>query len=336
MTANASRPFNYGGQAVMEGVMMRGARTMAVAVRDPQGRIVIQSGPLNARIYAGPVSRVPLLRGLIMLYDALGLGMRALLWSASIAAGEPAAGQPAASQPAEAATAGETQPNELFNGPLGWGTVAFAVVAGSGLFLLLPAAIAGWIDGLLSIRDPLLSNLIEGIVRLAILVAYIAAIGQLPDVRRLFGYHGAEHKTINAYEAGAPLDPAAVRAFPIEHPRCGTAFLLTVALLSVVLFSPLPRDPLWLRFLTRLALIPVVAGVGYEILRFTARHARNRLVRILIAPNLALQRLTTREPDDTMLEVAIAALERVLAGEFVPARVPVEAGDAPLQPATPR
>jgi len=175
--------------------------------------------------------------------------------------------------------------------------------------------------------------LIEGAVRLAILIGYIWAIGRMPDVRRLFAYHGAEHKTINAYEAGAPLTPESVQRFSVEHPRCGTAFLLTVALLSVLLFAPLPRDPIWLRFATRLLLIPVLAGVGYEVLRFTARYYRNPVIRILIAPNLALQHLTTRQPDAGMLEVAIAALERVLAAEFADRAVPAPetAPDSPLQ-----
>jgi uncharacterized protein YqhQ len=187
------------------------------------------------------------------------------------------------------------------------------------------------IDGLLGIRDPLLSNPIEGRAP-----AILMAISRhRADARRAavrLPWRG--HKTINAYEAGAPLTPQSVKQYPIEHPRCGTAFLLTVALLTVVIFAPLPRDPLWLRFATRLLLIPVVAGIGYEILRFTAAHIKNPLIRVLIAPNLALQRLTTREPDESMLEVAIAALERVLASEFAePARA-VEAVATPTSVTT--
>jgi uncharacterized protein YqhQ len=272
--------------------------------------------------------------------------MRALLYSANIAAAELDDPPKAAELPgpdglqlagtSQAAAIARPNASDIFNGPLGWGTVAFSLIAGLGLFLFLPTAIAQGIDGLLGITNGLVSNLIESAVRLAILVAYIAATGLMPDIRRVYGYHGAEHKTINAYEAGASLTPQSVKQYPIEHPRCGTAFLLTVALLTVVIFAPLPRDPLWLRFATRLLLFPVVAGIGYEILRFTAAHVNNPLIRVLIAPNLALQRLTTREPDDSMLEVAIAALERVLASEFAePApAVAVEAVVAPTSVTT--
>jgi uncharacterized protein YqhQ len=325
MSASTSKPFNYGGQAIIEGVMMRGAREMAVAVRNPQGEIVVTGSALNEHIYRGPLSRIPFLRGFTMLYDSLGIGMRALLYSANVAAAE--------ALPEGEPDTNRESPPEIFSGPLAWGTVAFSLALGLGLFMLLPAALAGLLDGLLGITNSLVSNLIEGAVRLAILIGYIWAVGQMPDIRRLFAYHGAEHKTINAYEAGASLTPESVRRFSVEHPRCGTAFLLTVALLSVLLFAPLPRDPIWLRFATRLLLIPVLAGVSYEILRFTARHHRNPIVRILIAPNLALQHLTTREPDEQMLAVAIAALERVLAAEFAgnAALAPGTAPDTPLQ-----
>jgi uncharacterized protein YqhQ len=155
--------------------------------------------------------------------------------------------------------------------------------------------------------NPWVGNVLEGLVRLGLIVGYLWAIGFMPDIRRLFGYHGAEHKTINAFEAGAELTPPTVARFPIEHPRCGTAFLLTVVLFSIVLFALLGPLPLWARLLSRLLLIPVVAGLAYEYIRFTARHLAHPLVRLLVVPNLALQHLTTREPDERMLEVAIAA-----------------------------
>lgn len=289
-------PFNYGGQAVIEGVMMRGSRMLAVAVRDPKGQIQLHAEPLNPRIYNGRISRTPFLRGLIMLWDALSLGVRALMFSANVALGEEDA---------------------RFEGPMAWGTMAVSFTIGIGLFFLLPAAAGKWVGNALGLGS-LGTNLIEGLLRLALLVAYIWAIGFMPDVRRLFAYHGAEHKTINAYEAGAPLTPAAVARFPLEHPRCGTAFLLTVVVLSILVFSLAGNPVLWLRLLSRILLIPVVAGLAYEFIRFTARHLDQPIIRAIIAPNLALQRLTTREPDAAMLEVAIAAFERVLEGEGVP------------------
>ncbi len=311
MSANsAPKQFSYGGQAVIEGVMMRGAHKAAIAARDPQGNIIVHEQPLNAALYRGRISKTPFVRGLVGLWDALGLGTRALLWSANISLGE------------------EEEVN--FNGPLGWGTLAVSLVLGIGLFFLLPTTAASGVEQLLSLQQsPFLVNLIEGIIQLALLIGYMWLIGRLPDVKRLFGYHGAEHKTINAYEAGAELIPEVVAKYPIEHPRCGTAFLLMVAFVSVLIFSLLGRPPFLLLILSRIILIPVIAGVAYEIIRFTAKNINNPLVRIIIIPNLALQHLTTREPDLTMIEVAITAFKRVLVSESL-----ISEAEAPL-PATP-
>jgi uncharacterized protein YqhQ len=273
----------YGGQAVIEGVMMRGTQAMAIAVRAPDQRIVLHTRPLSP-LYRGRVSRIPFVRGLLGLWDALVLGWQSLTFSANVAGGE----------------------EVKFEGPVAWGTVAVSVAFGLGLFFLAPAAVGQWSEGLLGL-NPWLGSLLEGLVRLGLIVLYLWAIGFMPDIRRLFGYHGAEHKTINAFEAGAELTPAAVARFPLEHPRCGTAFLLTVVLFSIVLFALLGPLPIWARLLSRLLLIPVVAGMAFEYIRFTARHLAHPLVRLLVIPNLALQRLTTREPDASMLEVAIAA-----------------------------
>jgi uncharacterized protein YqhQ len=188
---------------------------------------------------------------------------------------------------------------------------AVSMLLGVGLFMVLPSFLAG----LVVQREDIVFNLTEGLVRLVILVGYIALVGQAEEIRRVFAYHGAEHKTINAYEAGEPLTVAAVRPYSRQHARCGTAFLLTVVLISVLIFAPFGKPPLLIRVASRLALLPVISGISYEVLRFTARHREKALVRWLIAPNLALQRLTTREPDDEMLEVAIRALKTVLAGE---------------------
>jgi uncharacterized protein YqhQ len=196
------------------------------------------------------------------------------------------------------------------------GTVAFSLTFAILLFFVVPAFLAGQAERLLGLTDArFVGNLIEGVIRLTFLIGYIWLIGRLPDVKRLYGYHGAEHKTINAYEAGAELTPASVARFSLQHPRCGTAFLLTVVIVSILFFSLFPPMSLPLRLASRIVLLPVVAGIAYEFIRFTAKHQGNPLIRLLIRPNLALQKLTTREPDASMLEVAITAFERVLAYE---------------------
>jgi len=277
--------------------MMRGSRWMAVAVRAPDQRIVVQTRALG-RLYRGPISRIPFLRGLLGIWDALGLGWQSLSYSASVAVGLEA----------------------QFEGPVAWGTIAISLAIGAGVFLLAPAGLAQWGERWLGLGT-LGSNLLEGVLRLALVVGYLWLIGFLPDVKRLFGYHGAEHKTIHAFEAGADLTPASVAHFPLEHPRCGTAFLLTVVVFSVVLFALLGPLPWWARLASRLVLIPVVAGFAFEYIRITARHLDNPLVRLLIAPNLALQRLTTWQPDEHMLEVAIAAFQAMRAREAQPEKI---------------
>jgi uncharacterized protein YqhQ len=284
---------NYGGQAVMEGVMMRGSKAMAVAVRQPDGEIVTHSEPLNAGIYAGTVSKIPFLRALTSLWDVLVLGIRTLLYSAEVALGP--------------------EEDIEFSGPIAWGTVAVSFAIGIGLFFVGPLLLVGLIDRY--IESALVSNIIEGAIRMVIFVAYIWLIGFMPDIRRVFAYHGAEHKTINAYEAGAELTPGEVAQYSTAHFRCGTAFLLSVMVISILIFSLLGRPPLPLRILSRIVLIPVVAGVAYEYIKFTSRYSDNPIIRAIAAPNLALHRLTTREPDASMLEVSITALKRVLETE---------------------
>ncbi len=287
-----SESFHYGGQAVIEGVMMRGAHRMAVAVRDPDGEIVTRSEALDPALYSGPISRIPLLRGLIMLWDALGLGTKALMWSAEVASGE------ATDQGA-------------FKGALGLTTV-LALALGVGLFMLLP----GFLVSLIPFPLPaLVSNLLEGLVRLGLVVAYIWAVGRMREMARVFAYHGAEHKAVNGYEAGAPLTVAAIQAHSTAHTRCGTSFLLTVVVISVLVLAPFGRPPLGWLILSRLLALPLIAGLAYEWIHLSARLSDQRWMRWLTAPNLALQRLTTREPDDGMIEVAIRALEMVLEGE---------------------
>jgi uncharacterized protein YqhQ len=294
---------NYGGQAVMEGVMMRGAREWAVAVRAPNGEIVTHGDRLPKAVYDSRALKLPFLRGLVMLWDSLGLGMRALNWSADVALSE--------------------EDEVSFSGPVAWGTVALSLLLGVGLFFLLPTFIIGLLDKF--INGALLSNLAEGLVRLGIFVLYIWAIGLMPDIKRVFGYHGAEHKTINAYEAGAELTPKSVARYSRVHTRCGTGFMLIVLVTFVIVSTLLGRPVFWVRLASRIVMIPIVSGIAYEVIRLSARlYDRSRAVRIIMAPSLALQQLTTREPEIEMLAVSIAALQRVLRSEGLLAAEPAD------------
>jgi len=304
----AERLPNYGGQALIEGVMMRGARACAIAVRAPDGVIRIQTEPL-ARIYSSRLAKIPFLRGLLVLWDALALGMRALTFSANVQAGD--------DSPIEGA------PMVL--------TMAASLVMGLALFFLLPAGVGYLAERMLQVTA-WWSNVVEGVVRLGLLVGYIWAIGRIPEIRRVFGYHGAEHKTINAFEAGAELTPERVAEFPAEHMRCGTAFLLTVVLFSILVFSALGPLPLATRLVSRVLLVPLLAALAYEYIRLTGRMASRTWARALAGPNLALQRLTTREPERGMIEVAIAAFGAMREHE---ARADQAAADPPPAPVNP-
>jgi uncharacterized protein YqhQ len=282
---------SYGGQAVIEGVMMRGQKAFAIAMRAPDGNIVVHKENL-ASVYRSRITKIPFLRGVILLWDALGLGMRALTLSANTQTGE----------------------EEKLEGPALYLTLATSMAIGIGLFILLPAGVGGWAEHSLGWTN-LAHNFLEGLIRLVLLVGYIWAIGFMPDVRRLFGYHGAEHKTINAFESGADLTPEEVAKYPIEHPRCGTAFMLTFVLISVLAHSALGDLSFAWRLASRVLLIPVIAGIAVEYIRWTANHLKSPFVRLLIKPNLALQSLTTREPDRSMLEVAIESFKTMRKAE---------------------
>ena len=280
----------YGGQAVIEGIMMRGGKSVAIAMRDPDQEIVIHTEELGG-IYKSRLTKIPFLRGLVLLWDALGLGMRALTISANTQTGE----------------------DEQLEGPMLYITLGVSLAFGIGLFFLAPAAI-GQLFQYFGLSN-WWSNLAEGVMRLLLLIGYIWAIGKMEDVRRVFAYHGAEHKTINAFEDGAELTPEVVATYPLEHARCGTAFLLTLVLISVVIFSILGPMPLGWRLASRILLIPVIAGIAYEYIRWTATHQHWSWVRWITKPNLALQRLTTREPDLEIIEVGIAAFNAMRAAE---------------------
>jgi uncharacterized protein YqhQ len=281
----------YGGQAVIEGVMMRGSQGVAIAMRAPDRQIVIHSEPLS-KIYRSKWLKLPFLRGVIGLWDALGLGMRALTISANTQTGE----------------------DQKIEGPALYMTIAFSLALGIGVFFLAPALVGQLGERYLGLNS-WWSNLLEGVIRLIFLIAYICGVGKIEEIRRVFAYHGAEHKTINAFEAGVELTPENVARYPLEHARCGTSFLLTLVLLSILLFSLLGPLPVVWRLVSRVVMLPVLAGIAYEYIRWTAGHMDSQLVRWLIKPNLALQQLTTRVPTEDMLEVSIAAFNAMKSQE---------------------
>lgn len=292
-----TRPL-YGGQAVLEGVMMRGHRHMAVAVRHPRGHIVTRATALPPRLYRGHVRKIPLLRGMLLLWEAMTLGSRSLAFSAQIAAADDR----------------ETnEPHDLPSGSAVRGTMLTTLAMAIGLFFVTPMLIAGLFANQLA--NAVLVSVVEGLIRLLLLIGYLWLIGISPNVGRVFAYHGAEHKTVHAQEQGRELDPVSVQTCSTAHPRCGTALLLAVVALSIVLFALLGHPPLWLRILTRVLLVPVLIGLSYEWLRLTARHFQQLFVRALVWPGLLLQSLTTREPDDEQVGVAIAALQAVMAAD---------------------
>ncbi|HET6316900.1 MAG TPA: DUF1385 domain-containing protein [Chloroflexota bacterium] len=296
---------SYGGQAVLEGVMMRGRAFMAVAVRAPDKRIVVTSEALPKHLYGGIIQKIPLVRGVTMLWDALGLGMKALMFSADIQMRGEESEQANGAKPAEPASLSK---------PLAWTTVALALIFGIGIFFVTPLAVVGVAEQFFGAHT-VWSNLAEGLIRLALLVAYVALIGLMPDVRRVYAYHGAEHMTIHAWEHNDPLDPAHVARYSPAHPRCGTAFLLEVVAISIVLFALLGTPDLWLRILSRVLLIPVIAGIAYELLRLGGKYPNSPLLKLVVAPGLLLQALTTRYPDTTQMEVAIASMDELLRRE---------------------
>lgn len=282
-----------GGQAVIEGVMMRGQRTVSVAVRRPEGDIVVQTSPIYPATRRWPMLKWPLLRGMLALVESLSLGISALTYSANQAAEE-----------------GE----ELSSRDLAL-SLGLALVAGVGLFIVLPTVLVRFLAGAgLEGASVLQLNLVEGLIRLGVFFAYVASIALMGDVRRFFQYHGAEHKVIHTYEADNPLDIATIQHMSPLHPRCGTAFLLYVMVVSILLFSLVGWPSLLLRVVSRLVLLPVVAGLAYELIRASGQ-CDSPVVRILGWPGLWLQKLTTREPDDQQLEVALEALQGVLAEE---------------------
>lgn len=280
-------PFQYGGQAVIEGVMMRGPDSRSIAVRRPDQSIIIDEKPVGSLTRRIPFLKWPAVRGVVMLIEALVLGIEALTYSASQAAGEE-----------EQLTAKEIFITVAVS--LGLAVLLFVVIPAASAYLL-KAAFGGFIQ-----------SFIEGLVRIAILLAYIWAIGRFADIRRVFQYHGAEHKVINAFEAGDSLTVERVQRYSTLHPRCGTSFLLIVMVISILTFSLLGKQVLWWRIISKLLLLPAVAGLSYELVKLSGRYASVPWCRVLITPGLWLQKLTTGPPDDGQVEVAISAFTAVL------------------------
>ena len=304
--------FNYGGQAVIEGVMMRGPEVMATAVRRPDGSIICQVDPAIPPSRRYPFLGWPIIRGAVSLYDSVALGLKALVFSTNMAA----------EAEGEKVTAGEMSLTMLLG-------LAIAI----GLFIIAPTVLIGYARRFLPNRS-IVFNLVEGLVRLAIFLGYLAAITRMEDIQRVFAYHGAEHQVILAYEASPDhtVTVEAARPLPTLHPRCGTSFLLFVVVVSIVLFSFFGWPSLWARIAIRLALLPVVAGLSYEIIRASGR-SRSPLLAAAIAPGLWLQRMTTRRPDDGQLEVAMAALRGARTG--VGFEIPAQPSGATAPPDSP-
>ena len=302
--------YTYGGQALIEGVLMRGRDAIAVALRHPDGRIVYATERLDAGFHGTTWSKMPLIRGLVVLYETLIMGTRWLVRSANVQAQE------------EGIELGKRAIALM---------LGITLLVGIGIFFLLPLLIASVTTA--NVDNGLVQHFVEGLIRVALFLGYLVVISRAPDIHRVFQYHGAEHMTIHALEANDPLTVDAVRKYPTAHQRCGTEFLVVVILLSILAFSLVGRQDPLVMIASRILLIPVIASVGYEILKFGARHRANPLVKVLLYPGLLVQMITTKQPTDDMIEVAIVSMEEALTadGEVVPdGSTPFERGPMKL------
>jgi len=290
---------HYGGQAVIEGVMIRGKNAVVTAVRRPSGELTTEVQPVSAR-WSGRVRKIPFIRGFVILLETMVIGIKSLLFSANVAVEEEA----------------EELPSKAIW--LMMGSAAILVIL---LFFLAPLFLTNLMNQY--IPNTVVFHIIEGLIRIAIFIVYLKVIGFMPDIKRVFTYHGAEHKTVNAYEAGVPMEVEDIKKHSTAHVRCGTSFLFTVLLIAIVIFSFIGRDILWLMIVSRVVLIPVIMGIGYEFIYFGARHTDNWIMKVTMAPGLWLQSLTTGEPDDTQIEVAIAAMNKAV--ELDNVEEPIEA-----------
>ena len=287
----------YGGQAVIEGVLIRGRRFVSLAVRRQNSEIFTECKAINP-IYFSLLRKIPIIRGMLVLIETLIMGIQALNRSAAIAIED------------------KLDPGD--SGIPGWmtaGSLLLAIIIGISIFFISPLFAARALDDYIS--SSIISNLIEGVIRLSVVIAYISLIGLMKDIKRVFGYHGAEHMVVHTHEAGMPLTIDNARRFPTAHPRCGTAFLLTVMVIAIVVFALIGRPSMLWSIASRVALLPLIAGVSYEIIRFTGLHGNTLITQLISFPGLLLQRLTTREPDDDQIEVAIISMETALKADAV-------------------
>lgn len=282
------KKYNYGGQAVIEGVMIRGRTSVVTAVRRPGGEVITDVKPLPS-LTTSRMRRMPLVRGVVILIEAMVLGIKSLLYSANVAM--------------------EEEEEEIPTKAI-WGMIASAVILVVLLFFIAPLFLTKLVNNY--IPNTVVFHIVEGVIRLAIFIGYLKIMGLLSDIKRVFTYHGAEHKTVNAYEAGVPMEVEAIKPYSTAHVRCGTSFLFLVLVIAIFVFSFVGRDILWLMIVARIVLIPVIMGLGYEVIYFGARHTNNWLMKIVLAPGLFMQSLTTGEPDDRQLEVAIAAMNKAV------------------------
>ncbi len=288
MTDKEKKQYNYGGQAVIEGVMIRGKKSLVTAIRRPTGEIItdVKPAPVISQSWA---RRTPLVRGVFILIESTVMGIKSLLFSANVAMEEE----------------GEEIPTKAI-----WGMMGVSILIAVGLFFLAPLFLTKLVNNYLP--NTFLFAIIEGVIRLVIFFAYLKIVGMMSDIKRVFTYHGAEHKVVNAFEAGAPLEVAAVKPYTRYHVRCGTAFLFLVLIIAIIVFSVAGRPALWIMVITRIVLLPVIMGLGYEVIHFGAKHANNWLMKIVLSPGLLLQAMTTGEPDDKQIEVAIASLKKAV------------------------
>ena len=286
--AEKQKKYNYGGQAVIEGVMIRGRTAVVTAIRRPNGEITTDVKPAPSA-QTSWARRTPFIRGVVILIEAMVVGIKSLMFSANVAVEEE----------------GEEIPTKAI-----WGMMLVSVAIAVGLFFIAPLFLTRLIDS--HLPNTFAFTLIEGVVRLAIFVGYLWVVGRMRDIKRVFTYHGAEHKAVNAFEAGVPMEPAAIKAYSKAHVRCGTSFLFFVLFIAIIVFTLAGKQTLWIMVLTRIVLLPVIMGLGYEMIYFGARHTHNWLMKIVLAPGLWLQSMTTGEPDDSQLEVAIAALNKAV------------------------
>ena len=281
-------PPRYGGQAVIEGIMIRGQSNVAISVRAPSGNIVTRVKKINT-LFTGKLRTIPIVRGIIALAETLSLGMEALNYSSQVANDEE-----------------DTPPGKLSSAIMILISLSIAI----GIFFILPLFASKPLEGLLG--SDVVSNVAEGIIRLAVFLIYVTVISLMPDIRRVYMYHGAEHMAVHAQEKGDPLTIEEIRKYPTAHPRCGTAFLLTIMVIAIIVFTFIPREPLWLVIGSRIVLIPLIASLSYEFIRFNSKYEANKFLSKLSVPNLLLQSLTTKIPDDDQIEVAITAMESAI------------------------